>query len=382
MALLLDVTDLCAHHTDAAIEHIYKAASEPPGEDIWAEHPSPFVRRLIELFTERGLTRTAAMRDELQKWLGGGMHREAERPARPDGAMARWSRAELALVKLYLETLPAAAFTLDDWLMVIDYLVQRYLPADDLRGEADWLSTRAALMGSVQAAMGEATPEQADKLLRAMPSSAAEAETKLGLDPVQRAVIEYGNARCAENVVAISDLARHRLRRFIVDYLEAEFLGNRAETAESLQTRLVDEFGTLNRDWRRIAVTEAGENMNQGLVASVEAGTKLKRVEKYRGACAFCRSIDDKVVTVVSPDATNKDGDTQVWPGKTNVGRSAAPRKRVGNELVDREPHERWWIAAGVQHPHCRGGWIKLEQGTAPVDPKFSEWMDQVLRRG
>jgi hypothetical protein len=137
----------------------------------------------------------------------------------------------------------------------------------------------------------------------------------------------------------------------------------------------------MNRDWRRIAVTEAGENLNQGMISSLPGGAKVKRVEKYRGACAFCRSIDGKVMEVVAASAAEKDGATQVWPGKTNIGRSSSPQRRLGDKLVDREPHELWWIAAGVQHPHCRGGWVHLEQGSLPVDPKFSAWMDKVLGR-
>ena len=381
MPLYLDISGLCECHTDEALELFHKAASEPPDDGVWEPHPSPFVRRLIELFTQRGLTRLAGMEAELRKWLAGDMHEEGRPPPRPQGAMERWSRTELGLVKLYLERLPPDSFTLDDWLMVIDYLAQRYLPADDLRSEAEWLATRAALMGRVEAAMGDATPEQADKLLRVMPSTVAAAESTFSLGPAQRALLEYGRARCAENVVGLGDGARRRLRRFIVDYQEAEMLGRKAETSEALQSRLLDEFGTMNRDWRRIAVTEAGENRNQGVIASLAPGARVKRIERYGGACAFCRSIDGKVMTVVAADALEKDGETQVWPGKTNVGRLAAPRRREGGRLVERAAEQRWWVPAGTVHPHCRGGWVPIEEGSRPVDPKFSAWMDEVLGR-
>lgn len=380
--LLLDVSGLCDHHTDEALEFIYKAAAEPPEDGgIWDDHPSVFIARLIELFTQRGLTRVAGMQAELQKWVSGDM-RAASAPAqRPAGAMTRWTRADLGLAKLYLESLPPSEFDLDDWLMLIDYLVQRYLPASDLRTEAEWLATKAAMMGRVQAAMGEATAKESDKLVQAMPATPAAAHRVFGLSPVQRASLDYGAARCVENVVALADGARHRLRRLIMDYAEAQFLGDNAKTASSLQTVLLDGFGTLNRDWRRIAVTEAGEIANQGMIASLPARSMVKRVERYRGACAFCRSIDGKVMEVVPASAPDKDGLRQIWPGKTNIGRSSSPRRRVGSGLIDRDPHEMWWIAAGVQHPHCRGGWIKLDHGTIPVDPKFSAWMDQVLGR-
>jgi hypothetical protein len=198
------------------------------------------------------------------------------------------------------------------------------------------------------------------------------------LKPELRSAIEFGRARACENVVQLSDQARHRMRKLVVDYQEATFLGDRAGAAESLQGRLLDEFGTLNRDWRRIAVTEATENIDQGFVASCAPGTRLRRIERYRGACPFCRKIDGAIMTVVAASAPVKDGETEVWLGKTNIGRSASPQRRVGGKLVDREPHERWWIAAGAQHPHCRGSWVRVT-GATP-DPEFNAWLDSLNR--
>lgn len=379
--LLLDVSCLCDRHTDGALEFMAKAIGEdPPGGDIWAPHPNPFIRRLVELFTERGLERTAGLEEELRRWIGGEERREGlERPARPEGGMGRWSEAELSLTRLYLQSLPPEQFTLDDWLMLVDYLVQRYLPATDLRTEAEWLATRSQLMGRVQAAMGEATEACADRIVAALPT-VEEVGRQWGMTPLQRAIIDYGRARCAESVTALSDSVRHRLRKVIVDYQEAVFTGDRAAASEALQSKLLDEFGAMNRDWRRIAVTESTENCNQGFVAAQPYGSRVRRVEKYRGACPFCRSIDGKVFTVVDPSATDKDGDTQVWTGKTNIGRSASPRRRDGGVLVDREPHERWWPAAGAMHPHCRGAWAKVTSKASP-DPEFERWLGQLGKR-
>ena len=364
-----------------ALDAIYKAAGEDP-PDIWDEHPNPFIRRMIEIFTHRGLMRMDGMRDEMAKWLSGDMHQaSATRPPRPPGAMERWSGAELGLVKLYLETLPASEFLVDDWMMLVDYLAQRYLPASDLRTEAEWLSTRANLMGRVQAAMGDVSEPDADRLLAALPVSAAAADAAWGMTVTQRALLDYGNARCVENVVALSDTVRHRMRNLILDYQGAQVLGDRTKTAESLQTQLLDSFGLSNRDWRRIAVTEAGENLNQGMISSLPAGSRVRRVEKYRGACAFCRSIDGRVMSIVDPSSPKLDGETQIWAGKTNIGRSASPMKRVAGGLVERAPRERWWIAAGVMHPNCRGGWVPISEPTRRADPKFSAWMDEVLGR-
>ncbi len=82
---------------------------------------------------------------------------------------------------------------------------------------------------------------------------------------------------------------------------------------------------------------------------------------------------------VVSPAKEDKDGWSEVWVGKTNAGRSAAPRKRVGDELVERTESELWWPAAGTQHPNCRGTWMRLGEEPKGVDPKFREWLKREL---
>jgi hypothetical protein len=380
--VLLDVSCLCDRHTDAALELMAKAVGEdPPPDDIWSPHPNPMIRRIVELFTRRGLDRIAGLRDELGRWLRGEMHvPDPEGPPRPVAAMVRWGADELAIARLYLANLPPSRFEIDDWMLLVDYLAQRYLPASDLRAESDWLVTRAAMMGRVQAALGETSERRADEIVVAIPPADGLA-LAIGMTPEQRGIIDYGKARCGEHVTAVSDALRHRLRNLIVNYQEAVFLGDIAATSESLQTKLLDEFGLANRDWRRIAVTEATENANQGFIAAVGPGAKVRRVEKYRGACAFCRSIDGLVCDVVPASQPGKDGAVQVWVGKTNVGRSASPKRREGGALVDREAHEMWWPAAGAQHPHCRGAWVKVAAG-ASEDPEFEAWLAALDKRG
>lgn len=380
MTLLIDIGALSERQSDRALNTIYKAIHDHSDDDaIWNPHESLFIRRLVELFTQRGLMRLDGFRKDLEKWLAGEKHRSGERLPRPDGMMQRWTKGELELVKLYLESLPPAAFTLDDWMMVVDYLAQRYLPESDLRTEAEWLATRSVLMGRVQANMEKISEADADVVLAALPSTVAEAEAQYAMTAVQRAILDYARVRSAENVSKLADDARHRMRNVIAQHTEQQFLGNPAASGSSLQTKLLDEFATLNRDWRRIAVTEAGENANQGYISSVAPGTKLKRIEQYRSACNWCRKIDGVIVEVVPADAPEKNGETQVWPGKTNVGRSAAPRKRVGSTLVHREPEEMWWIAAGAQHPHCRGRWLPVIEDEPGDDKEFGDWLRATL---
>lgn len=384
MTLLIDIEPLSESQSNEALEAICKSIHDHGDDSIWNPHESLYIRRLIELFTERGLTRLEKVREELNAWAEGERYRkDVGRVQKPEGMMRQWDKGELALVKIYLQSLHPDLFTLDDWGMVVDYLVQRYMPEGELRTEAEWLSTRAGLMGKVQANMKKPpTLTQADKLLAAMPNTVQDAAKKFTLSKTQVAILDFGRARAAELVVGLSDNARHRMRHIIMQHEEEKMLnGGAAAPGSALKTRLLDEFATLNRDWRRISVTEAGEIANQGFVSSMKPGSKLKRIEQYENACSFCRKINGAVVEVVDPSKELKHPDNEIWVGKTNYGRSGSPRKRVGGELVERLPEEMWYIAAGVQHPNCRGRWLPLVEMSEGDDPVFAEWIKKTLEK-
>lgn len=386
MGLFLDLFHVPAGVTNDALEGIYKALSEGDGHEgdgVWRPHESPLIRRLVELFTERGLMRLEAVHKEYLAWQEGAHHKQAASPVTPPGIMVRWTKPELELARLYLESLPPGAWTFEDHMLAIEYVVQVYLPPDDLVKEADWLATKAGMMGKVQANMqGSATLKQADAILAALPSSLAEAVGAGALSQRQATVIAFSKARAAENVRALSEKVRHRMRTVITVDLEQKALGGAPAGGSSLQTKLADEFAVLNRDWRRIAVTEAGEAQTQGYIASLKPGTKVKRVEQYANACSFCRRIDGVVATVVPADQPDKDPDTMVWPGKNNIGRSASPRKRVGDVLVERKPEEMWTLPAGLAHPHCRGRWVPVIADEPGDDPAFADQLRAILGSG
>lgn len=380
MTLLIDIGACCEHHTNEALEHLHKAIGEGDPASIWNPHSSPLISRMIELFTQRGLLRLDGFRDELTAWLAGERHTGGNRPARPDGTMERWTASELKLVKLYLQTLPPDEFSLDDYMMVVDFLAMRYLPAEELKTEAEWLAVRSTLMGRVQANMAAVTAAESDKLFAAMPATVEQAEQAFTMSPAQRTTIQFARARGAENVVDLAGGVRRRMRALVMRKVQADVLGDQSAGPSSLETQLLDEFGQFNRDWRRIALTEAAENQNQGYIASLSAGTKVRRLEQYAGACPFCRKIDGVVMEVVPSGATNKDGDTQIWLGKTNIGRSASPRRRQAGALIERQPEEMWWVPAGVAHPHCRGSWLPEVQDQPGDDADFGAWIRETLR--
>lgn len=378
MTVFIDFTLLSEPATNDALEYIFKSTHNHD-KGIWAPHESALIRRLIELFTRRGLDRLEHVKQAIIAWESGVNYKPADAIPTPPGMMARWNADELALVKLYLESLPPELWTLDDHMMAVDYVVQRYLPADELATEAEWMATRAGMMGKVQANMaGEATPKQADTVLAALPSTVAAATQMFQLTTLEQNTLAFGKMRAVENVRALTDDVRHKMRNVVMRHVEEKVLTGDT-SGRSLEGQLLDEFATLNRDWRRIAVTEAGECQLQGFVASVKPFSKVKRVEQYGNACAFCKKIHGRIAEVVPADHPDKDGTTQIWPGKNNIGRSASPRKRVGDNLVPRTEDEMWWLPAGLAHPHCRGRWVPVLADEPGDDQEFGAWLRNLL---
>lgn len=380
--ILIDIAALHECCTDHALESLSKALADEEGlaHDIWAAHENPFIRDLVEKFSARGLTKLEHVKNELMRWMAGEYHvPKIVAPSLPAQYLGRWSQDELDLVRIYLENIPPGELSLDDWSMVIDYTVQRYLPVAELTEQAEWLAVKSNLMGRVQAHLGTVDATTAGVVAQALPASIAEASKMFALSDVAESIMEYGRLRACESVQAVSEVTRHRLKRVILDHELKMLNGDEQATPQSLEQKLFEEFDSLNRDWRRIAVTEAGEMANQGVILSLPADSKVRRIEMYRGACPFCRKLDGRIFRVTAASDPKKDGTTDVWAGKTNIGRSSAPNKRVGNMLVERMPFERWWAAAGVQHPHCRGRWEPMAVAVAGDDPEFAKWIDQRL---
>lgn len=377
-SMFLDVGALSCACTDHALESLAKAISgeDGVGPDIWAMQESPFVRSLIELFSSRGLLRLDKVKDELTAWLAGKRYApNGGNVAPPTVYSYQLNADELSLVRIYLENLVPGTFSVADWGLTVDYLVSRYMPVSALQGEAEWLAVRATFMGRIQASVAKATLAEADGLMAALPTTVNAARQAFHPSSAVQHILEYGKARCADNVTAIAESTRHRLKRVIMAHTEQELLGARPP-AQQLQTQLFDEFALLNKDWRRIAVTEVGDNAGNGLIASLKPGTRVRRIEQYDGACPFCKKINGSILTVVTADKPDKNWDTEVWVGKSNIGRSGAKRKRVDDELVERTDAEQWKIPAGTVHPHCRGSWQVLEDAQPTDDPKFALWLE------
>jgi hypothetical protein len=373
-ALLLDIGPLSCGCSDHALDELHKAMSED-GIKEWARHESPFIRDLIEMFTESGLLYSNTVREELSAWISGANFRaDAVTSVKPALKAGVWTEQEMGMVRTYLEALPSASFGLDDWGLLVDYLAQRYMPEAMLVNEAEMLVARAGMMGKIEAYI-EALPGDPMAVLASMPATVDAVINSFALSDVERSILEYGKLRTCDALTGVSDSLRLGLRKVILAHQQKRLAGDPEASNSKLEQTLFERFGQFNRDWRMIAVTEAGEACNQGVIAALPAGSMVRRMEQYYAACPFCKRLDGRVFRVTTADDPKKDGKFDVWPGKTNVGRSASPNKRSGNELVPRAEFERWWPAAGTQHPHCRGRWEPLRRLKPGEDPAFERWM-------
>lgn len=364
---------LSVRQTDIILDEMHKALADDG--DLWRQHESIYVRQLVEQITGRGQDALTSLSTDLMGWLekkASGLAVAVPAPAE----FFLWSPARAAKVFAYLSGKPLAGWAASDYVLLVEYLVHAHFPSEFPEQIAELGVKQAAVMGKVQAVAPMLTEAQAAALLAHF--SQGFTGQALDMADINYAVIDYGMANCCAHVTGFTDGVRYRLKRTILEHEKSVRLEGK-QPPHSLQTKLFDDFAEMNKDWRRIALTEAGEMANQGFVSSMPDGKKLKRLEQYQGACPFCRKIDGRVVTVVDAAKNDKNWDTEIWPGKDNVGRSASPYKRVGGQLVKRTDAELWKIPAGLAHPHCRGLWLPVS-GPA-VQDDFSGWLFDFLKQ-
>lgn len=372
MRPLLDIAHLPNCACNHGLETLHKALAEQVDDDlIWRPHDNPWLTDLCEAVTADGQARLLAAQNALLAALG----IQSGPPLLAKGGDG-WSPARLAATVARLQK-PLETYGPDDWLAMVDLILNSHLVPSDLQAITDGLVWRAQLAGRLDAA-SQQFPDLAPH----------EAMLKLVMqvNPTRQAVLgswmqrawEWAKTRVAIHVVQLTDNLRARIAGTIIRHIEAHGTSQR----QVLEQQLRDVFGAANRDWRRIAITEAGEAANLTYLQQYPDGTLMERVEVYHGACAFCKKIHGLVLTWSTTPLDDAFGWTHIWPGKDNVGRSASPRKKTPEGLVERTEAELWWPASGTQHPHCRGKWLARPQPDLPpgVDPAFAAWVRAQLK--
>src|ERR1017187_9121376 len=105
--LIIDIGALSCGCSDHVLDEMHKALHDDDKDnDIWRPHESHFIRDLIEKWTGIRLARLSDLHKELMGWEKGIFQKPEKRAPKPQLPFSRWDKAELARVKLYLESTP------------------------------------------------------------------------------------------------------------------------------------------------------------------------------------------------------------------------------------------------------------------------------------
>lgn len=175
----------------------------------------------------------------------------------------------------------------------------------------------------------------------------------------QRRALQLALAQAGEHIQGLSDQAKNAVRLHLI---RAKIEGTHPRL---LAARLRETFKGLDRDWRRIAITESAAIATHGYLMSQGEGQQVVG-QSAVDCCPWCRDmIHGKVFTVThqAPSGMpDPEWDTHIWPGKTNVGRVRHARQKGGRVRISSE----LWKPTIPLHPHCRCRWVAF-------NPKFHE---------
>lgn len=202
---------------------------------------------------------------------------------------------------------------------IIDEAISRLLGKYSLRTFQMWLLGKQILQAEKtktpyhEISFVQATEDNRDKLAK-----------KFDITSEEKKAIDYAELHGAEYITKMGNNLKGNVRGIVIKGMENQL------HPHQIERQLRDTFKTtIDRDWRRIAVTETAMAVNHGYLASIShiKGMKVIGSESV-DACPYCNKLTkDKVFDVVSPGKRNKDWDKEVWVGKTNVGRKAADWK-------------------------------------------------------
>jgi hypothetical protein len=153
------------------------------------------------------------------------------------------------------------------------------------------------------------------------------------------------------------------------------------ELRDALQNEFLLDEGEVNRNWKKVAISETNNAFNQGFISQVKQGEWVYGLS-LKDRCEHCGALIDgkfyPVIRIPSEDLNYSNLNPKsneykrlswiwqngIWAGKDNLGRSGSKKKRIdsdtGNKkenLIDREDHEIYTPVIPM-HPYCRCRWI------------------------
>ena len=270
----------------------------------------------------------------------------------------------------------------------LDGFVKKYFTGKLIESEM-WI-VRAFIIGK--------TIEQAERIppkprinVEKLPASVKQAAREFKLTLRETKALEWTVSHGSQHLSNATNDTTNRVRSIVFDNLKQN------KGWRQLRKDLEDEFFNdekeLNRNWKRVAISETNAAFNQGYLAQLKPGEWVMGFS-LPDACDFCaKYIDGKVYPVIDPGTKSMDyshlnrdspeykrlswlWENAVWQNKDNFGRSFAKRKRaikedgnVEDNLVERGHHELWRPSIPA-HPHCPCRWIRIDVNLQYVNEK------------
>ena len=283
------------------------------------------------------------------------------------------------------------ALTNEEWSQVTDDVVE-FL--DDKIGDLEEETVvRSGLFGKLAQMMDEEgipAKEQKkmsfsdiEKKFGKVPLDIKKAKRQFEMKDPEVAAIEYAQQKAGEYL----SIEEGSLKSSIVNAVRKQIVGGLQDgiSKQEMAQRLFwidprDVLGTeynkdtidaINRDWRRIAITEMSFAFNNGYMVSKKVANDERGKKTYlvfsggivKNSSDKCIDSRGEIVLVVDKPLTNdkiKDpyAKRAVWPGKNNVGRSES----------------NWWIAIPM-HPNCIHYWEEID----PTEQYWDEETEGIL---
>lgn len=164
--------------------------------------------------------------------------------------------------------------------------------------------------------------------------------------------LAYAQERACIYATHLREEARHLLAGAVCNALL------RGDSPLKLAGDLTHQFGTLNRDARRLAITEIAFARNNGFLAGLKAGEQVEWFAA-QDACTRCHALHGRRFTVSAGPA---DPEKYVWVGKHAVGKEKSPCIPL--------------------HPNCRCRWVKVFAPTSGVSSRLEALLDGIEELG
>ncbi|MBN9694705.1 MAG: hypothetical protein J0L85_02780 [Zoogloea sp.] len=264
----------------------------------------------------------------------------------------------MATVKARLEALPPQSWTKEDHYLALDFVVQRYLSADEVRTEAEWQTARARLQAKVDANINhKETPEEALRRTKDNERHTERQERLRAPNPIS--LKEFTST-------LLSALSRYPFAPDVSDFSPEDIQNLWLASSQITEASTWDE---------KYQVQDAQSAMRiRYHPAVLETCQTLRR--SFETLCR-ARTAGCEEVKVVVRDGCRCYG----WLDGTNIkisdGLASFLEEPVSGPLLSPAGSE---CALNESPRLCHISLIPIDPPNPGDDPEFSEWLKQTLR--